>query len=660
MASAADLFKNAIASFQQGRPDDAERMLKQLLRKEPRHLAALNILAIVLTTQKRYGEAEPLLASALRINSTSDATFYNYGIVLKALGRPEEALERFTQAIALNPRNAETWNNRGAVLNDLKDHRGAIENLDKAISLNPSDPAAFINKGKSLAELKRHDEALAVYDQALAIRPDIAEAWFGRGFVLHELQRHDEAASAYAEALRINQRLPFLKGNLLHQKMLICDWNGVDSLIREIETDITSGKLSAEPFSWQGIATSERSLQLCAELYNKSRFPAAPENAPHPRLEANKKIRIGYLSGEFRQQATSLLLVGVLEHHDQERFEVYAIDNGWDDLSETRRRIEQAVHRVVNIRELSDPQAVATIRESQIDILVNLNGYFGEQRTQVFARRPAPIQVNYLGFPGTLGANYIDYIIADQHVLPAAHREFYVEKVAYLPNCYQANDRKRKIATRVFSRAECGLPAQGFVFCCFNNAYKITPRIFDLWMLILKAVEGSVLWLLEDSPSAAANVRRQAMARGVAPERIVFAGRLPPPEHLARHRCADLFLDTLPYNAHTTASDALWAGLPVLTCVGDTFAGRVAASLLNSLRLPEMVSTTLEDYARLAIELATHPEEHASIKQKLADHRLTTPLFDTGLFTKHIEAAYTAMHARHTAGLAPDHIVVPN
>jgi predicted O-linked N-acetylglucosamine transferase (SPINDLY family) len=660
MASAAELFRNAIASFQQGRLDDAERILKQVLRKEPRHPAALNVSAIVLTAQKKYVEAERQLQSALKVNATSDATFYNYGIVLKALGRPEEALQRFSQAIGLNPGSAESWNNRGAVRNELKDHAGAIVDLDRAISLNPNYPAAFINKGKSLLELGRHDEALAAYGQALAIKPDIAEAWFGRGFVLHQLRRHDEAAGAYAEAMRIDPRLPFLKGNFLHQKMLICDWDGIGPLISEIEDDIAAGRLSAEPFGWQGIATSEQSLKRCAELYNHSRFPAQPAGAVAARWEAGRKIRIGYLSGEFRQQATSLLLVGVLEQHDRDRFEIHAIDNGWDDLSQTRRRIDAAVHNVVKIRELSDPDAVAAIRESRIDILVNLNGYFGEPRMRVFARRPSPIQVNYLGFPGTLGADYIDYIIADRHVLPEHHRQFYREKVAWLPNCYQANDRNKEIAGRIPPRTECGLPAEGFVFCCFNNSYKITPEMFDCWMRILNAVAGSVLWLLEDSAIAAANLRNQAAARGVDGSRIVFAPRATLPEHLARHRCADLFLDTLPYNAHTTASDAVWADLPVVTCTGPTFAGRVASSLLHALRLPELVTTTLQDYERLAIRLATQREEHASIRQKLANHRLTTPLFDTGLFTRHIEAAYTAMVARHKAGLAPDHIAVPD
>jgi predicted O-linked N-acetylglucosamine transferase (SPINDLY family) len=660
MAAPADLFKRAVQSFQQGRLDDSERFFRQLLRKEPRHLPSLNILAIVLTTLKKYEEAEGYLVTALKINSSSDATFYNYGTVLKALGRPDEALQRFTQAVTLNPGNADSWNNRGTVLSDLGDYRAAIADFDKAIALNPNSPAAIFNKSKSLTKLKRYGEALIASDLALAMKPDLAEAWFGRGMIFHELQRHDEAASAHANALAIDPRLPFLKGSLLHQKMLTCDWTHVDSLVREIESEIASGRLVAEPFGWQGGARSERSLQQCAELYNAKMFPAGPASPAVRPSEVNAKIRVGYLSGEFRQQATSLLLVGVLEHHDTERFEIVAIDNGWDDQSETRRRIDDAVPRRISIGERNDAEALAAIRESRIDVLVNLNGYFGQGRTRLFAQRAAPLQVNYLGYPGTLGASYMDYIIADQHVLPSDHRTFYSEKVVYLPNCYQANDRSKQIAARIFSRQECGLPAEGVVFCCFNNAYKITPEIFDCWMKILMSVDGSVLWLLEDTASAAANLRREAVARGVSADRIVFAERLPLPEHLARHRCADLFLDTLPYNAHTTASDALWVGLPVLTCRGETFAGRVAASLLHNLHLPELISATREDYVRLAIELATQAEKRAAIKQKLVDNRLTTPLFDTRLFTRHIEQAYAAMVERHRAGLVPDHIVVPD
>ncbi|WP_315831951.1 tetratricopeptide repeat protein [Bradyrhizobium prioriisuperbiae] len=659
MATTAELFQRAMSSFQQGRLEEAERQFKQLLRKETRHPAALNILAAILMSQKKYGEAEPYLQTALKVNATSDATFYNYGLVLKALGRPDEALARFSQAIGLNPGNADSWNNRGTVLNDLKDPVRAIDDFEKALSINPRYAAAYFNKARSLADLKKYDEALAAHDQALALNPNLAEAWFGRGFVFHQLQRHEEAARAYEKALQIDPKLPFLKGSLVHEKMLTCDWDGIAPLIADIERDIAAGKLATEPFSWQGLATSQQSLQQCAKLFSDTRFPPNVRTAPRPSPAANGKIRIGYLSGEFRQQATSLLLVGVLEQHDKDLFEITAIDNGWDDGSETRQRIDAAVHRVLPIRGLADPDAVTAIRDQQIDILVNLNGYFGEERTRVFARRAAPIQVNYLGFPGTLGASYMDYIIADRHVLPETDKPFYAERVAYLPNCYQANDRSSKIAPPV-SRADCGLPTQGVVFCCFNNVYKITPDIFERWMQILAQVEGSVLWLLADDPAAAANLRREAVARGVDGGRLIFAERRLPAEHLARHRCADLFLDTLPYNAHTTASDALWAGLPLLTCSGTTFAGRVAASLLRNIELPELVTETLDDYVLSAVTLANHPDRLAAIRQKLDDHRLNTPLFDTARFTRHLEAAFAAMVERHRAGLAPAHIVVPD
>jgi predicted O-linked N-acetylglucosamine transferase (SPINDLY family) len=659
MATAADSFKRAVQCFQQGRLDEAERCFRQVLRKEPRHLASLNILAVVLTSQKRYAEAEPYLQTALKLQPGSDATLYNYGIVLKALGRPEEALQRFTQALAINPNNAESWNNRGTAMHDLGDHALAIADFDRAISLDARYAAAFFNKSRSLGELKRYDEALAACDSALAIKPDFAEAWYGRGFVFSQLRRPTDAAAAYQRALAIDPQIPLLKGNLLHQKMLACDWSGVDDLTAEIESDLAAGRLSAEPFGWQGVATSQRSLQQCAQLYCASRFPANFRPPAAPRSRIREKIRVGYLSGEFRQQATSLLLVGVLEQHDRDRFEVVAIDNGWNDHSETRRRIVAAVQQVISIRDLNDPAAAAAVRDAGIDILVNLNGYFGDARNRVFARHAAPIQVNYLGFPGTMGASYMDYIIADRHVLPPSHQPFYAEKVVTLPDCYQANDRNRPIAERVFSRAECGLPDAAVAFCCFNNAYKITPGVFDRWMHILRDVEGSVLWLLEDSTEAVANLRREATARGINADRLVFAGRLPLPEHLSRHRCADLFLDTAPYGAHTTASDALWAGLPVVTRLGETFAGRVCASLLYNLNLPEMVASTWDDYVKIAVELGKHPDKRNSVKQKLADNRRTAPLFDTPRFTRHIEAAYAAMIERYDGGLSPDHIVVP-
>ncbi|HEX7789304.1 MAG TPA: tetratricopeptide repeat protein [Afipia sp.] len=660
-ASTDSIFREAIGSFQAGKLNDAEKSLRKLLRKEPAHPLGLSVLGTILTSLGKYAEAERLLQSALKLNPNAQAALYNHGIALKALGRSGEALARFTQVLAISPNDPEAWSNRGTVQNDLKAYQSAIADFDRALALQPNYALAHHNKGNALFGLARFDDALAAYRQALALKPDIVESWTGAGLTLHKLKRHDESATAYEAARKLNPSYPFLKGILLHQRMLACDWRDIGNLVKEIEDDIAAGRLSAEPFGWQGLATSDQSLRKCAELYNAAMFPA-DRNAPVARPDngGKIKIRIGYLSGEFRAQATSILMTGVLEQHDTSRFEVTAFDNGWDDGSDIRKRIAAAVHRIVDLRSLTDAQAVHAIRDSGIDILVNLNGYFGDDRTAVFAQRPAPVQVNYLGFPGTLGAAYIDYIVADAIVIPDTQRPFFTEKVVHLPDSYQANDRTRAIADRAFTRDELRLPPDGFVFCCFNNNYKITPQTFDGWMRILERVPGSVLWLIEDNPVASANLRKEAAARAIAPGRLVFAPRMPLPEHLARHRYADLFLDTLPYNAHTTASDALWAGLPILTCKGDTFAGRVAASLLASVGLPELVTSSQADYERTAAELATQPDRLTALRQRLADNRLTTPLFDTARFTRHLEQVYAAMHARRKAGQKPDHIVIGN
>jgi predicted O-linked N-acetylglucosamine transferase (SPINDLY family) len=348
----------------------------------------------------------------------------------------------------------------------------------------------------------------------------------------------------------------------------------------------------------------------------------------------------------------------VWELHDKSMFEIFAFDNGWDDGSKYRQRITRAFNNLFDISRLSDLDAAKLIQENEIDILINLNGFFGLGRQEIFSYRPAPIQVNYLGFPGTMGADYIDYIIADKTLIPLDAQSSYTEKVAYLPNSYQANDRKRLISDRQFTRAELGLPENACIFACFNNNYKITPLVFDSWVKILSLVEGSVLWLLADNPTAKNNLIKEATARGLDSCRLIFAERMPLPEHLARHRQADLFLDTLPYNAHTTCSDALWAGLPVLTLMGSTFPGRVGASLLKAIDLPELITNTQEEYEAMAIELAINPQKLRDIKLKLARNRLTTPLFDTPLFTKNLETIYTKMMERYQADLQPDHITI--
>jgi predicted O-linked N-acetylglucosamine transferase (SPINDLY family) len=342
------------------------------------------------------------------------------------------------------------------------------------------------------------------------------------------------------------------------------------------------------------------------------------------------------------------------ELHDKSKFEIFAFDNGPDDGSEYRQRIKKAFASILDISKISDFEAVELIQENEIDILVNLNGFFGNQRQGIFSYKPAPIQVNYLGFPGTIGIGYMDYIIADKVVIPEDSKKHYVEKIVYLPNSYQANDDLRKVSNKQFSRAQFGLPRDAFVFACFNNTYKITPAMFDSWMRILSLTRDSVLWLLADNLIARDNLIKEAVIRGIESSRLVFANRLPNSEHLARHNLADLFLDTLPYNAHTTCSDSLWAGLPVLTLMGHTFPGRVSASLLSALGLPELITKTQNEYETLAIELAKNPHKLAEIKFKLANNRLTFPLFGTPLFIKNLETVYMKMHERYLEGSPPE------
>jgi predicted O-linked N-acetylglucosamine transferase (SPINDLY family) len=347
-------------------------------------------------------------------------------------------------------------------------------------------------------------------------------------------------------------------------------------------------------------------------------------------------------------------MAGIFEHHDKERFETTAISFGPDDGSEIRARIKRGFEHFLDVRGMGDEAAAQLLLERDIDIAVDLKGFTENSRPGILARRPAPIQVNYLGFPGTMGAEYIDYIIADRVVVPEEQQRYYAEKVVYLPHSYQCNDASREIAGEPSSRAAVGLPEGCVVFCSFNNVYKITPQLFGIWMRLLKAVDGSVLWLLQSNDTAACNLRREAEARGVEAERLAFAASAPPAQHLARMRLADLFLDTLPCGAHTTASDALWSGLPVLTCQGEAFAGRVAASLLHAIGLPELVTDSLAEYESRTLELARDRSTLAALKAKLAAHRHTHPLFDMDLFTRNLESAYTRMWENHRAGRPPE------
>jgi protein O-GlcNAc transferase len=631
--------------------EDALASNDRAISLKPDFAEAYNNRGMALKGLERLDEALADCDMAIKLKPNYAVAHKNRGFALKELGRLDEALASYSKAIKYKPDFAEAYNNRGMALKELKRLDEALASYNKAIELKPDYAEAYMNRGIALWELNRLDEALASYNKAIEFKPDFAEAYSNRAMTLWGLKRLDEALASYSKAVELKPGVDYLLGYCLHAKMFVCDWRNLNQEIQELQLQIEKSKTASSPFILLGLVDSAPLQRKCSEIFTKEKRSSLQWGLAPTVPNRKHRITIGYFSADFHNHATAYLMAELFERHDHDRFRVLAFSFGRNSKSEMRERIKPNFEAFHDVGLMPDSEIAGLARKEEIDIAVDLKGFTKDSRKNIFASRLAPVQVNYLGYPGTMAADFIDYIIADPTLIPPECQEHYSEKVVYLPHSYQPNDRKREIAEKNFTRAELGFPKDGFVYCCFNNNWKITPDVFDLWMDVLKRTPTSVFWLLEDNKHAAENLRREAQVRGVEPDRLIFAGRMPMAQHLARHKCADLFLDTLPYNAHTTASDALWAGLPVLTRMGESFASRVAASLLNAIGLPELITTSAAEYERMAIDLAQNPVKLAAIKQKLSDNRLTMPLFDSQLYAKHLEAAYTAMHERYQSGL---------
>ena len=656
------LHEQASQLYQAGQVEAAMRLCRQILETAPDDFAASQLLGVILFQQGHHQEALEYFDRAAA-RQPGFAILSNRGAALHLMGRFEDALASYDAAVKFQPRNAVLLYNRGRTLQDLGRFEEALASYQQSLALDSNYALALNNAANTLRALKRYPEALAFFDRALALQPGYAEAYYNRGNLQWSVNNNYHAALRDLEqALALDPAYDYAPGELLYLRMRGGDWRDFEQQRGRINDGVRAGRRVVQPFQYQALCDSPADMQACAEIFTKQYFPPAPPVTASvivPKKAAGKKIRLGYVAGEFREHATSWLMAGLFEAHDRDKFELIAFDNGWDDKSPMRARLKAAFGKIVDISRLSNRQAAEAIAAEQIDVLINLNGYVGLHRTGVFAHRPAPIQVNYLGSPATMGAPFMDYIIADRILIPEGEEKFYAEKVATLPDSYQANDRSRAEAGQAPSRADCGLPETGFVFCSFNSSYKLTPEVFAVWMNILKAVPFSVLWLLENNPDFAGNLRRAAAAAGVAPDRLIFASVAPPDQHLARMRQADLFLDLLPCGGHTTASDALWAGVPLVTCRGHAFGGRVAASLLNAAGLPELITENLTDYQDLVLALAGDRARLKAVRDKLAQNRLTTALFDTAGFCRHIEAAFTIMVEIFRRGEPPRAFAVP-
>jgi protein O-GlcNAc transferase len=651
----AALNSRGLALLRLHRPADALASFDQALAVRPDDVTALGNRGNTLQELGRPLDALASYGRALAIRPAHAQTLYNRGIVLRQLQRPVEALASFDQVLSIQPDHVDALNNRGVVLRVLNRPLEALASYDRALAIKPGYVEVLNNRASALRDLKRPAEALATVDQALAIEPDHADTLCNRGIALRDLKRPAEALASFEAALAIEPDHRYAFAGMAYAALAICDWTRTAIIAGELESRVAQRHSVIPPFTLLGYG-SDPAVQLeCARSSLESELPAAaqpPWKKTTPRRD--DKLRIAYLSTDFRRHPVAALIVELIELHDRARFEVVGISYGPDDQSELRERLTRAFDQFHDVRSRSDGEVAELLDHMQVDIAIDLSGRTQDSRLGILAHRPAPVQATYLGYAGTTGAGFIDYVIADQTVLPFDQQPFYTEKIVHLPDCFQANDSTRKIADRTPTRSEAELPEVGFVFCCFNNNFKITRPVFEVWMRLLRAVEGSVLWLSQDNAEAKENLRKAAAGRGLDPARLIFAPRVErDDEHLARHRLADLFVDTLPYNAHATASDALWAGLPLLTCRGTSFAGRVATSLLYAAGLPELATNDLAEYEALALRLATDAALLGSFRQRLAQSRAACPLFDTDRFRRHIENAYTTMLELQRRGDSP-------
>ncbi|HEV2271029.1 MAG TPA: tetratricopeptide repeat protein [Steroidobacteraceae bacterium] len=683
--------RQAHALHQAGRLDEARALCEQALRLQPRQLQALTLMGIICAQTGDCERAVALFGEVLLLDPRNAAAHNNQGNALRASRRPAAAVASYDQALELQPRHAPTYNSRGNALFDLQRYQDALASYDRAIALQPDYAAAYFGRGRSLVELMQYEAAIASLDKATALGFNNPGAWYVRGNALYTLERfqaavesferaaaldpndarahhnrgnalfmlgqYEGAIASYDRAIALDPAIRSSHGERLHARMQIADWRDFAPEVARLSARIERGEAASNPFAVLALSGSAGLQRLAAQNWVREKYPPDDALAAPAARGRHDRIRVGYFSADFGAHATTSLTAELFERHDRSQLELTGFSLGSDTRDEMRQRVAQAFDRFLDVRAKSDHDIARLARSLEMDIAVDLGGFTRGSRPKILALRAAPLQVSYLGYLGTMAAGYMDYLIADDTLIPAAHRPYYAEKIVYLPS-YQVNDSKRRIAQKRFSREELGLPPAGFVFCCLNSSYKLTPATFDGWMRILTRVPGSVLYLLGGSAPLESNLRREAHARGVAAGRIIFGARLPPPEYLARYRTADLFLDTLPYNAGTTASDALWAGLPVLTCMGETFAGRVGASLLRAVGLPDLIASTQDQYEQLAVELASNPQRMAAIREKLAGNLATAPLFDTAASARHLEAAYARMYDRYHAGLPPEHIGV--
>lgn len=635
----------------------AEQAFRQAINLQPQDATQHNNLGIALRKQDKLDEAEQCYSEAIRLQADYVDAYYNRANLRGQLKRTEEAVADYKAALQYKPDYAVAHYNLANLYRDNKIYKQALYHYKVALDLDYSNHDILFNMGSIQLDLKNIDAAILAFEAANLVKADDFDTYANLASALSLNEEFEKSRDTYRKALKIRPDEDSIKAEILSLQGYMCEWEGRDEF-RSLPLIPAEGKRPIQPFLALSFEDDPARQLVRSQSAAQRICLAEKQNVRFPPPEPGRKIRIGYFSSDLQDHATLHLMAGMFREHDRQRFDIRAYSFFGANDSTERQKIIGQVDIFTDVHDLTDAQLIDLARQDELDIAVDLKGYTRDTRLRIFAERVAPVQIGYIGYPGSIGADFLDYIIADPVVIPQGLEQHYSEKVIRLPSSYQANDNQRIIGSCTQDRTELGLPEDGFVFCSFNQNYKISPREFSIWMRLLQQVEGSVLWLIHSNQWAADNLRAEAQKRGVDPSRLIFAEKLPHADHLARHKHADLFLDSFAVNAHTTASDALWGGLPVLTLAGRQFAARVGASLLTAIGLPDLITTSEEEYEAKALELAQSPEKLAAIRKRLAENRLTMPLYDTVAHTRAIEAAYEAAHARRMQGLKPDHISI--
>jgi len=637
----------------------AESTLSQILQIHSNHSRANEFMAYLHGRNGNIQLAQKFLVQACKQNDCSAIALYELGSLNLESGNLEDAEVYFLRSLEKAGEFFEVLHDLGMTKARLGDLTGSLAAFTKALNIKKDSPQLFYNLGRLYDELGKRQLAIDHYSHAIELEPNFAEAWCNKGTALNNLRKIDEALICFEKALLLNPSISFVLGDVAFLSMKKCKWVKINEYKVELGSKIQRDEKVCTPFPMLAITDDATLQKRCAEIYIQDKFPTNTSLGPITSRAKKNKIRVGYFSADFGEHPVSFLTAELFELHDKDKFEIVAFHFGPNDENLMRKRLENAFTQFVDVNGLSDRGIAKISRDMDIDIAIDLGGHTSNSRPGIFSYRAAPIQVNYLGYAGTLGAPYMDYLISDRTTIPEQYQSSYVEKIAYLPHTFMVDDSKRKVSDRVFSRHEFNLPEDAFIYCCFNNDYKFNRETLESWARILLAAEDSVLWLPENLPEFRVNISSEFQKLGINPDRIIFANKVESmADHLARYALADLFLDTHPYNAHTTAIDSLKAGVPVITRLGESFASRVAASLLNAIELPELITSSPTEYEALAIELARNPQKLSELKLRLADNRLKSPLFNTQMFTKHLEAVYTEMMRRHLAGLYPEQIEI--